>query len=63
MRKMADDAHTDRLPKRRNQGTCCFNSVNQTSAVASLGARQSALGESEPPDPIFGPLGSAERLN
>jgi hypothetical protein len=33
------------------------------SAHASDGARQSPRGDSDPPDEIFGPLGSAERLN
>ncbi len=33
------------------------------SALASLGARQSPRGESEPPEPTFGALGNAERLN
>ena len=32
-------------------------------AWESLGARQSLRGDSEPPDPTFGPLGMAERLN
>ncbi|MEZ4610643.1 MAG: hypothetical protein R2838_10425 [Caldilineaceae bacterium] len=39
------------------------NSSSQTVASESLGARQSPRGESEPPDPTLGPLGSAERLN
>ena len=34
-----------------------------TLAVESDGARQSPLGESEPPDEILGPFGIAERLN
>src|SRR5258708_4180358 len=44
-------------------GTFSRNSVSQTSASESLGARQSPRGESEPPDPTFGPFGIAERLN
>ena len=38
-------------------------SASQTAAVTSLGARQSPRGDSEPPEPTFGPSGSAERLN
>ena len=34
-----------------------------STAVLSLGARQSPRGDSEPPEPTFGALGSAERLN
>ena len=44
-------------------GTLSNNSASQTSALASEGARQSPRGESEPPEEIFGPFGSAERLN
>src|SRR5215510_3041718 len=44
-------------------GTFSRNSFSQTSASESLGARQSPRGESEPPEPTFGPLGIAERLN
>ncbi len=44
-------------------GTFCRNSLSHTSASESLGARQSPRGESEPPEPTFGPLGIAERLN
>jgi hypothetical protein len=39
------------------------SSSNQTVASESLGARQSPRGESEPPEPTFGPFGIAERLN
>jgi hypothetical protein len=39
------------------------NSANQTLAFASEGARQSPRGDNEPPEDIFGPFGSAERLN
>ena len=39
------------------------SSSNQTAALASLGARQSLRGESEPPEPTFGAFGIAERLN
>lgn len=38
-------------------------SFSHTTASASLGARQSPRGESEPPEPTLGPSGSAERLN
>jgi len=44
-------------------GTFSRNSFSHTSASESLGARQSPRGESEPPDPTFGPFGMAERLN
>ncbi len=44
-------------------GTFLSSSFVQTSASESLGARQSPRGESEPPEPTFGPLGIAERLN
>src|SRR6266550_5578838 len=44
-------------------GTFSRNSASQTSASESLGARQSPRGESEPPDPTFGPFGIADRLN
>ena len=56
----------DRLPSRaftQLSGTCRRSSSSQTIAVASLGARQSPRGESDPPDPTFGPFGTAERLN
>src|SRR5438067_8164589 len=39
------------------------SSASHTSACESDGARQSPRGDSEPPDEIFGPFGSAERLN
>src|SRR5687767_12289864 len=44
-------------------GTFSRSSLSQTSASESLGARQSPRGESEPPEPTFGPLGIALRLN
>ena len=44
-------------------GTCWASSANHTSGLPSEGARQSPRGDSEPPDEILGPLGSAERLN
>ena len=44
-------------------GTRSSSSRSHTSASLSLGARQSLRGESEPPEPTFGPLGIAERLN
>jgi hypothetical protein len=37
--------------------------ASHASAGASLGARQSPRGESEPPELTFGPFGSVERLN
>ena len=39
------------------------SSASHTSGLPSDGARQSPRGDSEPPEEIFGPLGSAERLN
>ena len=44
-------------------GTPASSSSSHTLAFASEGARQSPRGDNEPPDEIFGPLGSAERLN
>ena len=44
-------------------GTLRRNSSSQIVASESLGARQSPRGESEPPEPTLGPLGSADRLN
>jgi len=44
-------------------GTPASSSSSHTLAFASDGARQSPRGDKEPPDEIFGPLGSAERLN
>ena len=44
-------------------GTFCASSASQTSALPSDGARQSPRGDSEPPEEIFGPFGSADRLN
>ena len=38
-------------------------SASQIVALPSEGARQSPRGESEPPEPTFGPLGRALRLN
>ncbi len=40
-----------------------LSSSSHTVAAESLGARQSPRGEREPPEPTFGPLGMAERLN
>jgi hypothetical protein len=45
------------------EGTLALNSSSQTVAGESLGARQSLRGESDPPEPTFGPFGIAERLN
>src|SRR3954471_19603168 len=39
------------------------SSPSQTTASESLGARQSPRGDSEPPEPTFGPFGTQERLN
>src|SRR5688572_13814763 len=55
-------------PQRRRRlrvadGTLSRSSASQTVAGESLGARQSLRGDSEPPEPTFGPLGMAERLN
>ena len=47
----------------RPAGTLARNSSSHTVAGESLGARQSLRGDSEPPEPIFGPFGIAERLN
>src|ERR1700738_3985696 len=44
-------------------GTFSASSVSHTSGLPSEGARQSPRGDSEPPDEILGPLGSAGRLN
>src|SRR5437899_6552735 len=44
-------------------GTFSRSSLSQTVASESLGARQSPRGESEPPEPTFGPVGMAPRLN
>src|SRR5438309_5833391 len=44
-------------------GRFSASSASHRSALPSEGARQSPRGDSEPPDEIFGPLGSAERLN
>jgi len=50
-------------PPHSLSGTPASSSSSHTLALASDGARQSPRGDSEPPDEIFGPLGSAERLN
>ena len=47
----------------RAQSGMRSQSFNQGAAEASLGARQSPRGESEPPEETFGPFGTAERLN
>ena len=39
------------------------SSSSHAVACLSLGARQSERGDSEPPEPTFGALGIAERLN
>ena len=46
-----------------SDATSASISASQTAAVASLGARQSPRGDNDPPEPTFGPSGSAERLN
>src|ERR1051325_311328 len=55
--------HVLRFTFHARPGTFSRNSCSHTSASESLGARQSPRGESEPPEPTFGPLGMAERLN
>jgi len=50
-------------PPHSLSGTSASSSSSHTLALASDGARQSPRGDSEPPDEILGPLGSAERLN
>jgi hypothetical protein len=45
------------------QGTLFSSSSIHTSAVESLGARQSPRGDSDPPDPTLGAFGMADRLN
>ena len=50
-------------PPHSLSGTSDSSSSSHTLALASDGARQSPRGDSEPPDEILGPLGSAERLN
>ena len=52
-----------RLYRQILSGTLRDSSSSHVSAVESLGARQSPRGESDPPEPTFGPLGMAERLN
>jgi len=66
---------SDRCDHAFRTSQCFFSSVSPTSATtrsssashtvarASLGARQSPRGESEPPEPTLGPLGMADRLN
>ena len=60
---------TERKPVPKNPyfaagpGTLFSSSSSHTSAVESLGARQSPRGDSEPPEPTLGALGMAERLN
>ena len=44
-------------------GILFSNSLIQTSAELSDGARQSPLGESEPPEATLGPFGTADLLN
>ena len=44
-------------------GTPASSSSSHTVALASEGARQSPRGDNEPPEEIFGPFGTAERLN
>ena len=52
-----------RVGRAPSRGTLRRSSSSHTVARASLGARQSPRGESEPPEPTFGPFGIAERLN
>src|SRR4029077_20097442 len=49
--------------KNCRQGIRVRTSSSHAPASASLGARQSPRGLSEPPDPTFGPLGRHDRLN
>src|SRR6185312_8046167 len=44
-------------------GTFAASSASQAAALPSDGARQSPRGLSDPPELIFGPFGTAERLN
>jgi hypothetical protein len=44
-------------------GTFSSSSASHALACASEGARQSPRGDSEPPEEIFGPFGSVDRLN
>jgi hypothetical protein len=44
-------------------GVLASSSASQASGLASEGMRQSPRGDSAPPEEIFGPLGTAERLN
>ena len=60
------DAYRRRDPRdfvRSGAGTLARNSSSHAVAGESLGARQSPLGESDPPELTFGPFGTAERLN
>src|SRR5204863_559319 len=50
-------------PRQPFSGTLAFNSSSHTVASESLGARQSPLGERDPPEPTFGPLGMQLLLN
>ena len=57
-------ARAHRARRRAAQsGTLRRSSSSHTVARASLGARQSPRGESEPPEPTLGAFGIAERLN
>jgi len=56
-------AQNPKLRTRVLQGICVRVSSSHAAASASLGARQSPRGLSEPPEPTFGPLGRHERLN
>jgi hypothetical protein len=44
-------------------GTFSSSSASHVVASESLGARQSPRGDSDPPEPTFGPFGIALRLN
>ncbi len=46
-----------------SSGTFARSSASQVVASESLGARQSPRGDSEPPEPTLGPLGTQLRLN
>src|ERR1051325_9456424 len=55
--------HASRITHHVLPGTCSLSSVNHTSASEAPGPPQSPGGEDDPPEPTFGPFGTAERLN
>ena len=52
-----------RHPPVDSSASSASSSATHSAAEASLGARQSPRGDSDPPEPTLGPSGSAERLN